>query len=686
MELQEQYIELMKMREKKFKPEDPQGFINLIFKIYKKVHKQAVYIHGDKSSLAHIELPLNPSNPADGTFLATDSNSASKLLQTGAGVNQLQKWLDLLETVRYTNDLNQNLAKQINITNIISMFCKDNQGRGIFTYQMQVYHHLFEEDDHIPLKFGTARFGNVLRPFVYFARPRTVNPMSLEEFGRLNPILQENANDFDLVQRQTNQYDMVLDLHDMTRKCSTPGIEMWKYIDYICAVINMYAHVCLSANVKAIQKLKTPAVGLDESHILLCIHHDTDMLIIHEKFKAAYMFLARCMFIDNNPLAPGIVHRNMCFNWSTLIIANPNYDDGSKKTKDDLHQIENDFYSGKAQLKEHQMDNPNNSMIVLHYDQETKDLELIRMIRSNIESFLLEGIKGTQQAFENKFTRKFAYSHVKLKIKSLKIYLDAIYFLLAEDCVSPKFIQNIKLVCECAMVGALGLNQNQEKNVPTYIQRNWVYALMWVCKEVAIQEKENREMQNAIKGIELKILSIFLKLSVYRTSLQVKQFLVNFRKFQVRNSQSYIAFDDDQGAIEQQFMDLFKLHQLDLATPLTEKYTKLKQKETNDYQKLMDSRGFFWHLFFGTGVKKKVASGDDPEEVKTQQLLKEAFINKHIPLDVLFINYIYQNSSDKDVRMKAIQVLTTTFFQREALVRELSRVDLLVSPEDSEQY
>ena len=43
--------------------------------------------------------------------------------------------------------------------------------------------------------------------------------------------------------------------------------------------------------------------------------------------------------------------------------------------------VENDLYAGLGMKKRTQMDDPNNSMIVLRYEQESKDLALIRLIK-----------------------------------------------------------------------------------------------------------------------------------------------------------------------------------------------------------------------------------------------------------------------------------------------------------------
>jgi hypothetical protein len=168
----------------------------------------------------------------------------------------------------------------------------------------------------------------------------------------------------------------------MTKKYEAKGTETWPYIDYLCAVLNLYSHMCLSANVEAIKHLQE--IGLNEAHILLCIHSDSERLHIHEKIKQSYMFLTRTMFIQNDPVSPGIAQKNRCYIWEKLGKKNENFDEEYQLEDDDLNFIENDFYVGKAKKKLTQMDDPNNSMIVLRYEQESKDLALIRMIRNDL--------------------------------------------------------------------------------------------------------------------------------------------------------------------------------------------------------------------------------------------------------------------------------------------------------------
>lgn len=236
------------------------------------------------------------------------------------------------------------------------------------------------------------------------------------------------------------------------------------------------------------------------------------------------MQVTKAIYISNDPVSPGIMQKNRCYIWEKLSPKKHEagmFDEEYHIEDDDLNFIENDFYAGKAKKKLTQMDDPNNSMIVLRYEQESKDLALIRMIRNDIVWFLLEGPFGTDEFFYSYMEEgKFLPHQLKLKIKSLKIYLDTIYALVQEDCVCPQFVENIKLISQCALMGCTHLPQEKQNQLPKYILDNWVYKLCWLAMDIYNQNpKDNRSMANAMNTIQCKILDIFEKISGYRLNL-----------------------------------------------------------------------------------------------------------------------------------------------------------------------
>lgn len=84
--------------------------------------------------------------------------------------------------------------------------------------------------------------------------------------------------------------------------------------------------MCLGSNSHTIDLLNE--VGLSESHISLILHKDTKELIVHEKFKTSYCYLARVMFIENDYIVNCIENKNRCYVWDRVKKKVENKDQG----------------------------------------------------------------------------------------------------------------------------------------------------------------------------------------------------------------------------------------------------------------------------------------------------------------------------------------------------------------------
>lgn len=151
---------------------------------------------------------------------------------------------------------------------------------------------------------------------------------------------------------------------------------------------------------------------MDESHILCCTAKDNERLIIHEKLKQMYMQLAKALYISNDPISPGIQQKNRCYVWDRLVEQDklPRVDEEelfNENSQENVNAIENDLYAGKKHKRTNQMNNPNNSMIVLRKEQEAKDLELIRLFKQQVVWFLQVGPQGTESFFYHHHKRNF---------------------------------------------------------------------------------------------------------------------------------------------------------------------------------------------------------------------------------------------------------------------------------------
>jgi hypothetical protein len=74
--------------------------------------------------------------------------------------------------------------------------------------------------------------------------------------------------------------------------------------------------MCTGGNNDVIERLAN--VGLSESHVSLILHKDTKKLVVHEKFKAAYCYLARAIYIENDSIVSSIEKKNRCYVWDRI--------------------------------------------------------------------------------------------------------------------------------------------------------------------------------------------------------------------------------------------------------------------------------------------------------------------------------------------------------------------------------
>ena len=97
--------------------------------------------------------------------------------------------------------------------------------------------------------------------------------------------------------------DITFDLTEISNNADY----MMPYIDYVASVINLYAHMCLSRNHIAIKRVKDTGINYD--HIICSLTNRS----LHDKLKAAYLFLARVIFIDNDPFPTLQAYKNRCY-------------------------------------------------------------------------------------------------------------------------------------------------------------------------------------------------------------------------------------------------------------------------------------------------------------------------------------------------------------------------------------
>ena len=145
------------------------------------------------------------------------------------------------------------------------------------------------------------------------------------------------------------------------------------------------------------------------------------------------------------------------------------------------------------------------SLLTLKEDVLKEDKLMGKIINNSIIWFLQVGPKGTYQLFKNYREKTFVQSQLKIKIKSLKVYLDAVNSVINENMADRNFIINVKYVSQCLISGASHLSkEDEEKTVPYMVRHNWIYILFWLCKEIIKNQPNNKQMKNAIRSIEIK--------------------------------------------------------------------------------------------------------------------------------------------------------------------------------------
>ena len=118
--------------------------------------------------------------------------------------------------------------------------------------------------------------------------------------------------------------------------------------------------------------------------------------------------------------------------------------------------------------------------------------------------------------------------------------------------------------------------------MPKYIINNWVYIICWLVKDHCLKNPDDsRSMQQAIKQIECKVLDIFDKLAQYRLNLQVQKYLIQFRDFQEKNLDPHVDQCEEDFKIEEEYENLFKLHQFDIDIKQTDLFLNLKKQQMN---------------------------------------------------------------------------------------------------------
>jgi hypothetical protein len=202
--------------------------ISIISKIFNETFKRSSFIHSDKAAVMVFNNEL-------------DYDAISTELVAGVGTqgnrdlrNQMDKWLEMLDMIVYLDEETETISRQILYLKVISLFCRDNDGNGLLRYQLQAGNTIFFSEQSIPLKFGYEHRVTEIPYVTFLKKGGANNALFLDK----NPILDELFRADAGNDNQENTFTL--------EEISEHEITLMSYIDYICTVVELYAHLCLS--------------------------------------------------------------------------------------------------------------------------------------------------------------------------------------------------------------------------------------------------------------------------------------------------------------------------------------------------------------------------------------------------------------------------------------------------------
>ncbi|CDW75428.1 cation channel family protein [Stylonychia lemnae] len=268
----------------------------------------------------------------------------------------IKNWGQALDTPTYNSENDDNIHRQMLHLKVLSMICCDNQGNGIYHYQLKVMDLLtraakneegiqgdFNSKNQVEYPYVPINFSQDIGtkcPIVTFL----LKNQTREEFDQHNPFLAKLNQSIGKQSYLSNQYkkDPTFNLEDISL-CQNPtqaGIStrLSIYIDYICCVIELFSSVCLSGNFSGIQAVQ--ALGITREMVLYSISQHSKL---HPKFKSSFMRLFKVMFIDYDVYQQFIKYNNRCYIWDYI---------GSYSTHRELYKLEIEQVKGQGQMTE----------------------------------------------------------------------------------------------------------------------------------------------------------------------------------------------------------------------------------------------------------------------------------------------------------------------------------------------
>ena len=412
-----------------------------------------------------------------------------------------QYWIKKIKEI---DEINNNILEQIIFIKVLKRLCLDADGSRILRSQMEIANDLYRNDLH-PLKFGIDNNSN--KPYVIF----NVKD-SNDEFFLQNPSL----NDIKIENNNTSNipmfyYTSFSDKHNI-------------FINYICAVLNLYYASCFERNETNINiMIDSKNVGLTLQHIFLVITDNN----IDVKIRKIYSKLYQVLFIDSSSRERISKNRMKIFLWNSELnegedILQNMYGCVVKDTKDNkkarggknnqalktndsfylLRYYINNFFNDKDYFQ-NLIDKNEDINRRLKFYKFLGFLEEVLILTRESLDFGLWILKDLIILIQNINAFFIVFKYYRKKIKILK-----------NETELYNYNDNINI------------EKNDENEIKKLIQNNWLAKLVYCCMKSKYPKIKNRLYQ-----IYDKILDIYNIIIIIKEDSEKYMLLTEFKKW-----------------------------------------------------------------------------------------------------------------------------------------------------------
>ncbi|KRX03380.1 hypothetical protein PPERSA_12659 [Pseudocohnilembus persalinus] len=259
-------------------------------KIYKllylscKQNQECSYYIFDNDDFLSGELRNYPEE-VSGLLKEAISNLSQIKIEDRSG-DVITEWVKLLDCL---DSSKQKIEDQIFYAELVSKALVDPQDNGIMKYQNKCCVEIFSRG-----KIGKSKalitFGmNEQKPVIIFYKENT-----LIEYLEENKPLQSSQKGL-LPVGKYNEQDSACFYIEEICKAAPEKPDLYPYINYVAAVVQLYANLCKGRNKKSLKKMQT--LGISNDHILCILKSAYTTL----NLKSSYYTLYQVLFLDIEP-------------------------------------------------------------------------------------------------------------------------------------------------------------------------------------------------------------------------------------------------------------------------------------------------------------------------------------------------------------------------------------------------